>query len=73
MADFAVEDACLGVPTVLDGTPSSTDAAFGGAIVSHQWTLGDGSVLSSDTQTVDYGEPGSQTVELVADHGRRVR
>ena len=65
VADFAVEDACLGVPTVLDGTPSSTDAAFGGAIVSHQWTLGDGSVLSGDTQTVDYGGPGSQTVELI--------
>ena len=64
-ADFAVEDACLGVPTVLDGTPSTTDASFGGPIVSYDWTLDDGSLLSGNTQTVEYVGAGNQTVELV--------
>ena len=64
-ADFAVEDACLGVPTVLDGTASSTNTSLGGAIVNHQWTLADGTQLAGPSQSIEYPGPGLQTVELI--------
>ena len=64
-ADFSVEDACFGMPTVLDGSGSTTDATFGGNIVSWNWTLDDGTVLAGANQTVTYPGDGDQSVELV--------
>ena len=64
-AEFSVADACLGLPTTLDGSSSTTNTAFGGAIVSYDWTLGDGTSLSGSAQTVEYTSPGNQTVALV--------
>lgn len=64
-ADFAVDDACLGVSTLLDGTASTTQFSLGGPIVDYDWTLGDGTALTGSTQSLDYPTPGPQTVELV--------
>ena len=64
-ADFAVTDACLGIPTVLDGTTSTTNVSLGGSIVDYAWTLEDGSALNGSTQSLEYADPGPQMVELV--------
>jgi hypothetical protein len=65
IADFSVSDACLGIPTVLDGSNSFTDAALGGPIVDYAWTLEDGSTLSGAIQNLQYDAPGTPEIELM--------
>ena len=64
IANFSVADACLGIPTVLDGSASSTEVTLGGPIVEYVWTLGDGTTLLGDVQNLQYDTPSSPEVQL---------
>lgn len=64
-AQFTVVDACLGIPTELNGTASITNESLGGPIVQYAWTLEDGSVLMGDLQTLEYPTASTPEVQLV--------
>lgn len=63
-AQFAVADACIGSITELDGSASTTDAAFGGPLVDYEWTLTDGTTLAGETASTAFPDTGTQTVSL---------
>lgn len=61
---FDVSDACIGTPTVLNGSASTTDASVGGPITDYTWDLSGDTLLYGEEAEIEFAGVGSQSATL---------